>query len=247
MTKTMMTAVIIDDEQRSISVLQNLLTEYCPEVTLAGAANMAQRGVELIRKHRPDIVFLDINMPGLTGFEVLDQFPGATFKVIFTTAYDSHALKAIKYAAVDYLLKPISIEDLRSAIARCAESMSKQAPVAEADKKTNRKYNKIPIPSVHGYDFIDAADIVWVNASESYSIFHMANGNSVTSSSNLKKFEELLDKDTFLRIHHSHIINVDHVKKYVRARNSYVVMSDGAELEISQRRKDVMNSFLRGI
>lgn len=245
----MITTVIIDDEKRSISVLQTLLTDYCPEVSIVGTSDDALKGVELIRQKQPDLVFLDIRMPGINAFELLDHFNDPQFRIVFTTAYDNHAVKAIKYAALDYLLKPIGIEDLKGAISRFNQQLQKPGNrlhvLAENERNPLKKYSKIAIPSVHGYDFLDTADIVWINASDAYSVFHLTNGSTITASSNLKKYEELLDNTTFLRIHHSHIININHVKKYIRAKNAYVIMLDGTELEISQRRKDVMSGFIQ--
>lgn len=246
--ESMISAVIIDDELRSINVLKKLLAEYCPEVNVVGIADVSADGVELIKQKKPDLVFLDIRMPGLNGFEVLDQFVDCDFSIVFTTAYDTHAVKAIKYAALDYLLKPISIEDLKNVVVRYTRSKEKLAGrlaiLAEHQEYPHMKFGRIAIPSMGEYSFIDTRDVIWIQASDAYSIFHLANGQTKTASSNLKKFEELLDSATFLRIHHSHIVNIAHVKKYVKARNSNVVMSDGTVLEVSQRKKDVMQEFL---
>lgn len=239
----MIHCVIIDDEQRSINVLKSLLTEHCPNVKIDGTADDAMRGIELIRQRQPELVFLDVRMPGLDGFELLSKFPERPFKVIFTTAYDNHAIEAIKHSAFDYLLKPISINELKNAVLRYTAWKEKEN-VQQPIKNEQHSNTKLPISSVHGYNFINTEDIIWLQASEAYTIFHLADKKTITASGNLKKFEEMLDRRKFLRIHHSHVINSQHMVRYVRAKHAYVIMSNGAELEVSQRRRDVMSSVL---
>lgn len=241
----MIPVVIIDDERRAINVLKAMLEEYCPDTVVVGTAETAEKGIALIGTKQPELVFLDVRMPAYNGFELLDHFEGDVFfKVVFTTAYADHALRAIKYSALDYLLKPISIEELRAAVTKYKASDKRAAIDRSAPAGQVQKFRKITVPSLQGYEFIDPEEVMWINASESYSVFHMVGGGQLTASFHLKRFEDILDSGVFLRIHHSHIVNINHVKRYVRARNAYVIMNDGTELEVSQRKRDVIQALL---
>lgn len=241
----MLTTVIIDDEIRSINVLAGMLQKYCPGIHVAATTHESEKAVDLIKEIQPQLLFLDIRMPGLNGFDILDHFTDLAFKVIFTTAYDNHAIQAIKYKAFDYLLKPISIKELKDSISRLEDmqQLDTESVIAK-NMNLSAKQGKMPIPSRNGYEFISTKDIVWIQASESYTIFHLQNKPRIIASNNLKKYETLLDNTIFYRIHHSHIINIEHLKKYVRNKIPYVVMSDGKELEVSQRRKTVLSKIL---
>jgi two-component system, LytTR family, response regulator len=238
----MATALIIDDETRSINVLSGLLKQYCPSIEVTGTTNDPEKAIELIRQEEPQLVFLDIRMPALSGFDVLDHFDPPPFRVIFTTAYNTHAIQAIKHEAFDYLLKPIIIEELKASVARF-EKWAAQNDLRLPDHNPDIP-SKIPISSRNGYNFIDPENVIWVEASESYTVFHMRNKKQIVASCNLKKYEDILDPKKFLRIHHSHIINIEHLDQYIRAKHPYVIMSDGKQLDISLRKRSVLSRVL---
>lgn len=239
----MIRCVIIDDEPRGINVLKKLLENNCPGINVIATSDKPQDGIDIVKQNVVDILFLDIKMPEMTGFEFLSHFNQPyPFKVIFTTAYDNHGIEAIKKGAFDYLLKPISIEHLQNSIARY-QSL-KNATDLLLTGSVKKYQDKISLSTIHGYDFINTSDIIWIQASEAYSIFHLTDNRKITTSGSLRKFEEVLDPAKFFRIHHSHIINSAHLVKYVRTKQAYVIMSNGIQLDVSQRKRDVLNEVI---
>lgn len=242
----MINALIIDDENKSIQVLSKLIEKYCPEVNLVGSAGNSLRAMEMMNEHKPDLLFLDIEMPGFSGFELLEQIKEPTFKVIFVTGHEHYALKAIRASALDYLLKPVSIAQLKLAMDRYLQNNTQQEVKKLMTLTENRhKLNKIAIPTSLGFDFISTDDIIWMQASESYTILHLKDKTTLVSSQNLKVYEELLETSLFVRIHHSHMINLNHLEKYLRNKNAHVLMSDGHQLEVSQRKKDMLLQLIQ--
>jgi two-component system LytT family response regulator len=244
----MIKAAIIDDEERSRNVLLSLVKEYCPQVKVVGSAGNAAEGFELISSTRPDIIFLDIEMPGENGFDLLEKFSDPSFQVIFTTAYDQYAIKAIKFSALEYLLKPINIEELRAALEKyenhrhkaefAINNSQKIKALSDNLRQNTSRFSKLAIATMEGYDFIETSDIIWMQASEFYTVFHLTGKKTLVSSQTLKRYEELLEDGTFFRSHHTYLINMDHITKYFKGKNPYVIMSDGAEIPIAFRRKD---------
>jgi two-component system LytT family response regulator len=248
----MLTAIIIDDEQKGRIALREKLHTYCPQVQLTGEAANAAEGLQLIKEKDPHIVFLDIEMPHMNGFEMLQQLPNKNFHLIFTTAYDQYAIKAIKYAAFDYLLKPVDIEDLRSAIERVQqqtqEPTDKMLEVLHENLHTRHTLNKIAIPTMEGLLFFNIADIVHLEAQSNYTIIHFANHPKLLASRTLKDFEELLPADTFFRTHHSHIINLNYIKRYIKGDGGQIEMQNGNFATVSRRKKDeFLKNFGHGI
>jgi two-component system, LytTR family, response regulator len=242
-------AVIIDDEQHSTDVLKNLLATYCPMVQVAGTADHAEAGKKLIAAHNPEVVFLDIEMPFGTGFDMLDGLDQRGLNIIFVTAYDNYALKAIKYYAMDYLLKPVDIDELKQAVKRVMEKKDQQhdsLPVsllkAYLDKGVDN--SKIALPMADGLQFVNRDEIVRCEACGNYTRIYLVQNRAYLVTRTLGEYEELLSPYNFLRIHHAHLINLDHIEKYVRGEGGYVIMSDGAVVDISRRKKqDFLNKF----
>ena len=239
-------AIIVDDESKHHNTLSKMLQTFCPKVNVVGFAHSVEEALTLIKSSEPNLVFLDIEMPTGNGFELFDSFEDPTFEVIFTTAYDLYAINAIKYAALDYLMKPINIQELKEAIARAEKVLAKKNSQSSAKIDTlksnlqldDRRFTKIALPSLDGIDFIKANDIIHVSAERSYSNFFLEGGKRIMVSKPLKEYETLLEACNFLRIHKSHMVNLDHLDKYVKGKGGYVIMKDGSHVDVSVRKKD---------
>jgi two-component system LytT family response regulator len=236
-----MKAIIIEDEKKGREILQKLLNDYCGDVEVVATAADAEEGYEMIRRHAPDLVFLDIEMPGGNGFELLEKFDEINFHIVFTTAYDSYALKAIKFHALDYLLKPIDIDELCAAVAHAQKILNRPQPVQYREFIETRKldYNgRISLPVKEGLIYVKLSDIVRIESDGGYSTFYILDGSRHIVSRNLKDYEDILPADSFFRVHKSHLINIRRVKKYLRNDGYFVEMEDGSTIEIARRKKD---------
>jgi two-component system LytT family response regulator len=236
-----MKAVIIEDEERSRIVLQNLLTSYCPDVEVAGMADSVEAGVRLIRKHTPDIIFLDVHISGGTGFDVLDRVDELAAAVIFTTAYDHYALKAFKFSAIDYLLKPIDIDELKDAVKRAAY-------VRKSGTRTHQIRNLIahykhpdeePVLLVtipESVEYVQMPDIVRCQACDDHTEIYMKDSRMLLIDMPVHEIEFLLQDYGFFRVHPAHIVNMKEVRKSARAE-SILIMYDGSEVPLSASRR----------
>lgn len=238
----MLTAVIIDDEQKGRLALREKLHQYCPEVTITGEAEDGIDGLKLIREKKPSIVFLDIQMPLMDGFQMLHQLPDKNFHLIFTTAYDQYAIKAIRYAAFDYLLKPVDIEELRAAIQRVREQgqehTEKKLEVLQENLQPKQLLDKLAIPTLDGLLFFNTADIVHLEAQSNYTIIYFTNHPKLLASRTLKDFEELLPPQVFFRTHHSHIINLNYIKRYIKGDGGFIELQNGNTVTVARRKKE---------
>ena len=246
----MLTAVIIDDEANSVDVLKTLLSTYCPNVRVVAQAENAAGGRKIVAEHTPDIVFLDIEMPFESGFDMLDSLEYRNISVIFVTAYDHYALKAIKYLAMDYLLKPVDIDELKQAVKKAAERKElhsfQSAPVSllKTYLEKGLDNSKVALPMADGIQFVNRDEIVRCEACGNYTRIYLQENRTYLVARTLGEYEDLLSPYNFLRIHHAHLINLDHIEKYVRGEGGYVIMSDGAIVDISRRKKqDFLNRF----
>ncbi|MCX6267013.1 MAG: LytTR family DNA-binding domain-containing protein [Bacteroidetes bacterium] len=244
-----MNCIIIDDEKHCIRTLTNLLETWFPEVNILATCNESNQAVELIQYHKPDFIFLDIEMPLLNGFDLLSKFDSICFDVIFTTAYDSYAIKAIKYSALDYLLKPIDVEELAIAIEKI---ISKQSSISQSQVQlaiaVNNKLlpDTIALPTADGLAFASVNDILYCIAEGSYTRLYMTGINEIILSKTLGNVEEILADYNFFRIHHSTLINLKQVKKYIRGEAGEVIMSNGNTLKLARTRKTgFLNVFAR--
>lgn len=239
------TGIIIDDEPGNVVTLSELLKQYCPRVLVKGSAPNPIKGYELIKETDPDIVFLDIEMPYGNAFDLLDKINSINFEVIFITAFDNYAIKAIRYSALDYILKPININELkeavRKAIIRLEEkgSNTRVNSLIENLKQDNVSSHKIALPTVNGFRFEDIHKIMYMEAEGSYTSIKIKDQPKELVSKSLKEFEDLLPDTIFCRIHYSHIININYVKNYFKGRGGYVEMEDGASIEVSARKKNI--------
>lgn len=237
-------ALIVEDEVRSRDFLKNLVTEFCPELEVAGTATNVEEAVDFINGHSPDIVFMDIEMQTGTGFDVLQKIKQRNFHVIFTTAYDHYAIKAIKFSAVDYLLKPINLEELQEAVAKAVENIRQNAEGNKLElliKNLRRPAGEdfsISLSTSEGVEFIQLGNIIRLEANGPYTTFFMKDGRKIMVSKNLKEYEILLSDHGFFRVHNSHMINLKEVRKMVKTDGGYAVMNDDSMIAISPKKKD---------
>ena len=245
----MLRAIIIDDEGHCIDTLSMLLKEYCPEVQLMESCRSAKSGLETIQKTKPDLVFLDIEMPAMNGFEMLEQFTQIPFAVVFTTSYDQYAIKAIRYSALDYLLKPIDPKELIAAVHRVQQQ--KRMPAAEQfeilfSRIQNKEsaFRKMAVPTTEGYELIMAENIIRCEADDNYTHLSLKDKSRITACRTLKEVEEQLqDFSYFVRVHHSWLVNMNEVTKYIRGEGGYVIMSDGTTVNVSRSRKEALLKY----
>lgn len=243
-TISMINAVIVEDEERNASVLQSMLSEYCPQVKLLDLFDSVKTALKGIPEKQPQLVFMDIMLGDGNAFDILSKLEERNFEVIFITAYDKFAIKAIKFCALDYLVKPISIVDLQDAVNKYVNKETKQNEPKRYDellqniKSGEGKLQRISLPTLEGYLFYDLKDIIRLDADGSYTNVHLCSKEKILVSRQLKEFESLLDSDGFFRVHHSHLINLSHIKKYVKGSGGYVVMNDGEHVEVASRRKE---------
>lgn len=244
----MIYAILIDDEQDGLEDLQEAIEKYCPEISVRCACRNPLEGLEVIKQSKPDLVFLDVQMPGMSGFELLEKLSPVSFDVIFVSAFDRYAIKAIKFSALDYLLKPVDVDELVRAIARVKERktqnhFSVQSALHNAQHRSG-SIERVAVPSAEGIDFFDTKDIVFCKADSCYTMIYLANRKTKLVTRVLKDFEDLLSESGFCRVHNSFLINLRHVKRYVRGEGGYVILSDDHHVDISRRRKDEFLSLL---
>jgi two-component system, LytTR family, response regulator len=240
----MINAIIIDDEMHCRKTLAILLKEYCPDVQLVDQCRDAATGIEAIQKLKPDLVFLDIEMPGMNGFDMLEKFTEIPFAIIFTTGYDQYAIKAFRFYAIDYLLKPIEPKELINAV----HKVQAQKQLLGTDqfqmllnKISNREeiFPKIPVPTSDGFELIPVEQVLFCEAKDNYTYFNLKNKKKIMACRMLKEVEEQLgDFPFFVRVHNSYIVNIKEVKKYVRGEGGYVIMSDESCVNVSRSRKE---------
>jgi two-component system LytT family response regulator len=244
----MIRTILVDDEIDSIRVLRRLLENYCPQVSIVGTAGGVETALPLIRETRPDLVLLDIEMAQGNAFDLLNQLQPIDFKVIFVTAFDNYAVRAFKYSAVDYLLKPVDIDDLRAAISRVEKKPDEHTVVQQMKMlldnvgALNLPQQKMAIPTITGLIFITVQDIIRFEAKGNYTSIYLSKGESIMATRTIKDYEDILPETIFCRIHNSHIINLSRIKKYQKGRGGSVEMEDGSTIEVASRRRD---EFLR--
>lgn len=243
-------AIIIDDEASSRNSLRQKIISCCSNVEIITECESGEGGLKAIEEGQPDIVFLDVEMPRMNGFTLLQQLKNRDFELIFTTAYDHYAVKAIRFSALDYLVKPIETEDLKAAVKRAAE---KRLTPSGNQRIENLLHNlldeknyhsRIAIASVEGLQFIQVDDIIYLEAKSNYTEIFVKDFPKITVSKTLKEFDDLLPSVTFIRIHHSWLINKNHVLKYIKGEGGQVVMRNGVSLDVARRKKE---EFMKAI
>ena len=242
----MIRSILVDDEVNSLDALNILLNEFCPQVEVVARCASPKMALELIRKLTPDLLFLDIEMPGFSGFELLEKLGSISFQVIFTTSYDQYGIKAIKFSALDYILKPIDPQELVTAVNKFQVQKHLPTP-AQFELLLNQIHNrdlqlhKLAIPTNDGYVLISVDQIVFCEANDNYTHFHLKGGKNIVASRTLKEIEEQLSEFSFLiRVHHSYLVNLNEVLRYVRGEGGYLVMNDGTSINVSRSRKELL-------
>lgn len=238
-----MKAIIVDDEKISCETLKVLLHDFCHHVEVKETCQTIDAALVAIEKYRPDVVFLDINMKGENGFDLLSKVKKIDFAIVFATAYSEYAIKAFKFSAIDYLLKPIDVEELRRAVEKVEKRKGEVTSIRYDHllnnlNPANEKNYKIALPSSSGLAFVKIADIIYCEADSNYTNFFMVDGKKIVVSRTLKEYEGLLSTYGFFRIHHSYLINVDAAKQYLRGEGGQVVMVNDITLDVSKRRKE---------
>ena len=245
----MLKAIIVDDEFKSRESLQVLLHDFVDSVEVVELCENIAEAVEAIQKNKPDIVFLDIQLQRETGFDLLVRLPEINFEVIFTTAYSEYAIKAFKFSAVDYLLKPIDIEDLKKAVMKVEKRLntnitSRLSELIRNLKTTSDENYKLALPTLDGLIFVKVSDILYCEAASNYTQLYTTDGKKYLVSKTLKEYDDLLGSHNFFRIHNSYLINLNAVKKYVKGEGGYVILNNDVSLDVSKRKKEAFLSKL---
>ncbi|RLD81995.1 MAG: DNA-binding response regulator [Bacteroidetes bacterium] len=249
-----MRTIIIDDEPDAVNALKIIIEEFVPELTIIGTFSDPIKALEGIPKMDPELIFLDINMPGLNGFELLESLPHRNFKTIFVTAYDEYAIKAFKYSAVDYILKPIDIDELIDAIKRALLAGNSTPEETDESKYkklfntvNNNKHEKLVISTYEGIYYIDPLNVIYIQADSSYSKIIFKDDEPLFVAKGLKEFEELLHTNNFFRNHHSFLINLNFVRKYTRVDGGNIEMTNGDQIPLARRKKNEFSEFMKNI
>lgn len=237
----MIRVAIVDDEQATRNLLKQLFKDYFPDIQLIGEADDVNSGVKLLQQETPDLLLLDIQMPDGSGFDLLNQFENPEFQLIFITAYDKFALKAFDYNAIDYLLKPLDPKSLRKAIEkfhRNSDRVLRPRLKGMMEVMETKQAQRIALSSAEGYAFYELEEIVRLESSGGYTTFYIANGQRTTVAKTIKDYEELLPESQFFRVHQSHIVALQYVRKFLKAENGQALMADGYKVPVARRKKD---------
>jgi len=241
----MIKAIIIDDEPYCCEILAGMLEECCPDVEVIATCRNGNEGLSSIRQLSADLVFLDVEMPKMNGFEMLEKLPSIDFNLIFTTSYDQYALKAFRFSAIDYLLKPIDREELHKAVQKVLKRS--QAPLPQQLEILMQKIhqpatsvNKIALATMEGLQMIPIDTIISCESDDNYTIFLLKDKKKIVVSSTLKEIEEILEDHSFVRVHRSYLVNLNEIEKYLKGEGGYLVMSDGTTIDVSRSKKEVL-------
>jgi two-component system LytT family response regulator len=239
-------AIIIEDEAIGRDILRNYLSKYCPNVQLLGEASNIEDGQKLIEENELDLVFLDVEMPFGSGFDLLDKIENQTFETIFVTAYDHYAIEALNNQATYYLLKPISIDELIKGVGLVTEIKEKESELENAvlTPKTTSSLSKITIPQQDGFEVVTVDDILFCKADDNYTEIYFENTKKVVSKT-LKHFEDLLKESSFERVHKSYLVNVNEIVKYKKGKGGSVILSNGKEIMVSSSKKANLLSYFK--
>ena len=251
-------AILIDDEPNCIGTLELLLKKYVPDIEISDTCKNGMEGISAIEKYQPHLIFLDIAMPKMNGFEMLAQIDSPEFEIIFTTAYDEYALKAFKVSAVDYLLKPIDKDELLASIEKVRRKIVLKTKAEnpqpypeqwhlflENITQQNAPFPNIALPTFDGFEMIVAKDILYIEADGNYSTFYMREGRKILISRTLGEMEKVLSLYSFIRLHHSHLVNMTEIAKYVKGEGGYVILKNGQNINVSRRKKSELLKALK--
>lgn len=241
----MIKAIIVDDEQHCIDRLKNLVATYCSnEVSIIATFDNIDDAYSALQQLKPDLVFLDVQINRETGFDLLRKLPAISFDVIFTTAYEQYAVKAFKFSATDYLLKPIDVDDLKDSLKRIKESETKGHKnedlnlLIENIKNIQHHTKKITVPTLNGLEFLNVQDILHCKSDVNYTTLYMKDKSKLMVAKTLKEFEGILSSYNFFRVHNSHLVNLNYIKSYNKGKGGYLILDDNTEIEVSTRKKE---------
>ena len=244
----MIKAVIVEDELSSRETLRNYLNNYCPDVQVMAEAANIQEGKTAIETHRPELVFLDVEMPYGNGFDLLESLDEIFFDTIFVTAFSHYAIQAIQHSASNYILKPIDIDELVAAVEKVKDSSTQDVNTTnvllENLKTTDKQSTKIVLPVLDGLEIIKAEHVVHCEANDNFTKFHLQDGRNMLICRTLKHYQQVLEPLGFVRIHKSYLINLEKLTKYIKGKGGYVMMSSGAELPVSPTKKALLLDHL---
>jgi two-component system, LytTR family, response regulator len=241
----MIKTIIIDDEPYCCEALEIMVGKFCPELKIVAALHSGAEAIEALARFSPQLVFLDIEMPYMNGFEFLEKVHFIDFGLIFTTSYDQYAIKAIRFSALDYLLKPIDREELVQAVAKVAKVLRSPTELQlemllQKFNGSRNPINKIALPTMEGLQMVEIDSIISCSSDSNYTNFSLKNTRKLTASRTLKDVEELLSDYSFLRVHNSFLVNLNEIHKYIKGEGGYLLMSDGTHIDVSRSRKDML-------
>ena len=246
----MIKAIIVDDETDCSDVLSVLLEKHCPSVNVIAIFNSPEDSIPAITEMTPDVLFLDVEMPGMNGFDVLERIKSTDTEVIFTTAHDSYAIKAIRFSALDYLLKPVQPSELQEAVRKLEDKHDRKSLQMQMDlllkqvSQPVQSLDKIALSTSEGLEIIDVEDILYCEAQSNYTMFHFRNGKRMLASKTLKQVDQLLKDHNFFRVHQSYLVNLRYIAKYVRGDGSYVLLENDVTVSVAQSRKESLTRRL---
>lgn len=249
----MIRTVIIDDEPMARETISEMLSTYCEDVAVVGQAGDVRNGVEMIKKTRPDLILLDIQLTDGNGFDVLKKLNTYHFKVIFITAYEDYAVKAFKFSAIDYLLKPIDPSEMSEALEKVRVSIEKEnlslklKALFENMDSNNREPKKIVLKTANNVYLVNLADIIRCQSDKNYTHFYIRGHETVVVSKTLKEYDDILSDYNFFRVHQSHLINLSHIKRYEKGDGGYLVMADDSVVPVSFRKKEELMKIFNSI
>jgi len=241
----MIKTIIVDDEPYCCEALEIMIKNFCPTLSLVTVCHSGAEALEALERFNPHLVFLDVEMPHMNGFEFLEKAHFVNFGLIFTTSYDQYAIKAIRFSALDYLLKPIDREELIQAVARVSNLLRNPTELQlelllQKINGQRNPINKIALPTMEGLQMVEIDAIISCSSDSNYTNFFLRNNKKLTASRTMKDVEELLSDYPFLRVHHSYLVNLNEIHKYVKGEGGYLVMSDGSHIDVSRSRKEML-------
>jgi two-component system LytT family response regulator len=239
----MIRAIIVDDEPYCCEVLSTLLEKYCPEVNVEAICFSAKEAITAISTRSPQLVFLDIEMPHMNGFQLLERLPHIDFDLIFTTSYDQYAIKAIKFSALDYLLKPIDRGELQIAVRKAVDRLQHPLPqqlqiLLQKLYQPPPQVSRVALPTMEGLQLVPLDTIISCASSSNYTIISLKDKQKIIVSRTLKEIEEMLEDYLFMRVHHSYLVNLNEIRKYIKGEGGNLIMSDGSSVDVSRSKKE---------
>lgn len=240
----MIKALIIDDEKHCVDNLQWQLKQYCPDVDVAATCDSAEKGLQEIYRHQPQLVFLDVEMPGMSGFEMLEKLTAINFDVVFTTAFDQYAIRAIRFGALDYLIKPIDKDELQAAVDKVVKRTHREslkqltALLTHIRKSNDLSFQKIALPTMHGYELVPLNNVIYCESRSNYTNIYLNTGQQILVSRTLKDIEDLLDMQPFFRLHNSFLVNLQYAVRYIKGEGGSLVLNNDITVPVSRNKKE---------